>query len=130
MADIPALQAFAAANFVGQTAPLSSGQVRRLAGHWLPELRFYREEHFFPVAIEQVIEQVESEIASMSSAEREDVRMTKAVRDGDSSRLVTLDPPVLFEDADFSRVNPDGSITWVLVDRVLASGAGLAAARR
>lgn len=128
MADIPALQAFAAANFVGQTAPLSSGQVRRLAGHWLPELRFYREEHFFPVAIEQVIEQVESEFASMSSAEREGVRMTKAVRDGDSSRLVTLDPPVLFEDADFSRVNPDGSITWVLVDRVLASGAGLAAA--
>ena len=122
MADIPALQAFAAANFIGQTEPLSAGQVRRLARHWLPEMRFYRSEHFFPVAIEQVITQVQEEFAAMTPAQRADVRLTMPVRDGNSSRLDTFDPPVLYESANFGRLEPDGGLTIVVANRILADG--------
>ena len=122
MADIPALQAFAATNFIGQSDPLSAGQVRRLARHWLPEMRFYRSEHFFPVAIEQIVTQVQGEFAAMTPAQRSGARLTMTVRDGSGSRLATVDPPALYESDNFVQQQADGSLAVVLASRILASG--------
>jgi hypothetical protein len=121
MADLEGLQTFARENFEGLTAPLDAGQARRLARHWLPEMRFFEEEHFYPVSLEQYTGQVESVFGALPEPARETFRLQLPIRSGDIAIVQTFDPPVLLEPDNFTILTPDG-IRLVAASRVLHSG--------
>jgi hypothetical protein len=65
MADLAALQQFAADNGFGLTAPLNHARVVRLAEYWLPEMRFYWDERFHPVTLDDIFAMVEDGFARL-----------------------------------------------------------------
>lgn len=61
MADLQALQAFAAAHGFQLTHPLTHHQVVTLAEYWLPEVRFHPDERFHPISLAERIDMVEGQ---------------------------------------------------------------------
>ncbi len=119
MANLPALQQFAATHGFGLTAPLRHAQVRRLAQYWLPQMRFYWDERFHPVALDDIFAMVEDQFAAMPPAAQDAFRVNKMVRTGPLTGEVRgFDPPVVHV--------PDGAVQqgniFVPAVRVLNEG--------
>lgn len=96
MANLPALQAFAAAHGFGLTAPLRHEEVVRLAEYWLPDTRFYWDERFHPVALDDIFTMVEEPFAAMPPLTQEAWRVSKFVRTGPAAGASrAFDPPVV-----------------------------------
>ena len=119
MADLDALQAFAAEHGFGLTAPLTQAQVRRLAEHWLPQMRFWWDERFHPVTLDDMFDMVEAPFAALPPEAQDAWRVGVKVRDGGGMAVRSFDPPLV-------KV-PDGVVTVqgqvpVAVARVLNDG--------
>jgi hypothetical protein len=103
MADLQALQAFAAAHDFGLTNPLTHGQVVTLAEYWLPKIRFYEDERFHPIRLDEVFAQVERLFAELPPVSQDQWRVTKFVRTGSASgENRAFAPPVVHV--------PDGAV--------------------
>jgi hypothetical protein len=85
------------------------------------EMRFFEEEHFYPVSLEQYTGQVEVEFGRWPESVREDFRLQLPIRSGDIAIVQTFDPPVLLEPDNFTVFTPDG-IRLVGAVKVLHSG--------
>ena len=75
MADLQKLRDFAADNDFGLTVPLTARQARELAEYWLPDLNFHEDERFHPIALSDRFDMVESHLASMPPATRDQWRV-------------------------------------------------------
>ena len=95
MADLEGLQRFAAEHGFGLTAPLNHAQARRLAEYWLPEMRFYWDERFHPVTLDDIFDMVEDGFAALDPVERDAWRVAKFVRSGSGGVDRAFDPPVV-----------------------------------
>ncbi|WP_329439751.1 hypothetical protein [Streptomyces canus] len=105
MADLQALQAFAAAHGFQLTHPLTHHQVVTLAEYWLPEVRFHPDERFHPISLAERIDMVEGQFQEFPPAEQPQWRVRKLVRtEDDTGRIRLFDPPVL--------TVSDGAVTW------------------
>lgn len=60
MANLKKLQEFAEKNNFDLTAPLKHSQILQLAGYWMPEMRFYYEEQFHPISLDEFISIISS----------------------------------------------------------------------
>ena len=77
--------------------------MRRLAEYWLPEMRFYWDERFHPVTLDDIFAMVEDGFAGLPPAAKDEWRVTKFVRTGPSSGAFrAFDPPVVHV--------PDGTV--------------------
>lgn len=104
MANIQALQEFAAQHAFGLTSPLSPRQVEVLAKYWLPTLHFYWKEKFHPIALDDIIAMVEEQYAQMPDPVQEHWKVAKVVRKGNGTKgeKKRFDPPVVYI--------PDGNV--------------------
>ncbi len=85
MADLQALQVFAATHGFGLTNPLTHAQVVTLARYWLPKIRFYEDERFHPIRLDEVVAEVERLFAELPPVAQDQWRVTKFVRTGPAS---------------------------------------------
>ena len=99
MADLAALQQFAADHAFGLTAPLNHARVMRLAEYWLPEMRFYWDERFHPVTLDDVFAMVEDGFARLPPEAQDAVaghevraRRARAGRSAPSTRRSSMSP--------------------------------------
>jgi hypothetical protein len=96
MADLEALQNFAAEHQFGLTYPLTHDQVVTLATYWQPESYFYVDERFHPISLDERIDMVESQFEQLQPEEREEWQVRKLIRTGvEVGRYQLFDPPVL-----------------------------------
>jgi hypothetical protein len=122
VADLEALQAFADQHDFGLTAPLSHAQVRQLAEYWLPQMRFYWDERFHPVTLDDMFDMVEGPFAALPPAAQEAWRVGVRVRQGSAAVVRAFDPPVVHvPDGTATTPAPQGPVQ-VTVRRVLNEG--------
>jgi hypothetical protein len=96
VANLQALQQFAATHDFGLTAPLSHEEVGRLAAYWLPEMRFYYDERFHPITLDDMFAMVEEQFAAMSPTAQNAWKVQKFVRAGPAAGTTrSFDPPVV-----------------------------------
>lgn len=97
MSDLQRLRDFAQAHNFDLTRPLRHDQVVLFAETWRPRMKFYWDEWFFPIALDDMITMVETHFASLPPVRQNDWRVTKLVRSGTSLNGVfrTFDPPVV-----------------------------------
>ena len=122
MADLQALQQFAADNGFDLTRPLTHAQADLLARYWAPDMRFHEDERFHPIALDEVVSMVETHFAALPEQARAQLRVPVTVRrDAQTAEVRTFDPPIV-------RV-PDGVVLGnappnqiVAVARVLTDG--------
>lgn len=93
--NIDALQKFASENNFDLTAPLSNDQVTLLAKHWLPQIRFYEDERFHPIGLNEALSMVDAQFKEMSPLTQESFKVTKFVRDGSVAKSQAFDPPLV-----------------------------------
>jgi hypothetical protein len=93
--DIPALQAFAQANGLDLTSPMSNGQVTRLARHWLPEIHFHWKEKYHPISLEEAIAMVEELFGTFPEEAKDSWRVSQWVREGSQAVRRLFDPPLV-----------------------------------
>jgi len=97
VADLETLKEFAANNNFGLTSPLTHDQVKLLAEHWLPEMRFYEEEKFHPIAMDEIFTSVDSLFGSLPEPAQEEWLVKKFVRHDDlTGEFRTFDPPAVY----------------------------------
>jgi hypothetical protein len=122
MADLQALQQFAADNGFDLTRPLTHAQADLLARYWAPDMLFHEDERFHPIALDEVVSMVETHFAVLPEPARAQLRVPVTVRrDAQTAEVRTFDPPVV-------RV-PDGVVLGssppsqlIAVARVLTDG--------
>jgi hypothetical protein len=122
VADLEALQRFADGQDFGLTAPLRHAQVVRLAEYWLPQIRFYWDERFHPVTLDDIFDMVEGPFAALPPAAQEAWRVAVLVRAGSAAVAQAFDPPVVHvPDGTATAQGPQGPVQ-VKVVRVLNDG--------
>ena len=77
---------FADEHDFGLTAPLTHAQVGRLAEYWLPQMRFYWDERFHPVTLDDMFDMVEGPFAALPPAGAGDLAGRRAGARGDRRR--------------------------------------------
>src|SRR5262245_13134813 len=96
MANLPELQLFASQNGFGLTAPLTHAQVVQLAEYWLPQMCFYWDERFHPIALDDMFTMVDAQFAALPPAAQDTWRVSKLLRAGSNTGVVqAFDPPVV-----------------------------------
>jgi hypothetical protein len=121
VADLEKLQRFADQHDFGLTAPLSHAQVRQLAEYWLPQMRFYWDERFHPVTLDDMFDMVEGPFAALPPAAQEAWRVGVQVREGSTPVMRPFDPPVVHV-PDGIATTPAPQSLVVPVRRVLNEG--------
>lgn len=123
MADLQALQQFAADNGFDLTRPLTHAQVGLLARYWAPEMRFHEDERFHPIALDEVVSMVETLFTALPEQARERLRVPVTVRrDAQTAEVRVFDPPVVrVSDGVVVRSVPQSQV--IPVSRVLTDGA-------
>jgi hypothetical protein len=103
MANLQQLQDFAEKHKFGLTAPLSHKQVESLAKQWLPQIFFFEQEKFHPIALEQKNSMIRDLFDGLPENVKEAWRVNLLVRTGENTGAYqAFNPPVV-------RV-PDGNI--------------------
>jgi len=123
VADLQGLQAFADEHDFGLTAPLSHAQVRRLAEDWLPQVRFYWDERFHPVTLDDMFDMVEAPFAALPPAAQAASRVGVRVRQGSDAVGRAFDPPVVHVPDGTAATQTSQGPVQVKVRRVLNDGA-------
>jgi hypothetical protein len=96
MADLRALQEFAAENGFDLTRPLTHAQADLLAQYWAPDMRFHEDERFHPIALDEVVSMVETHFAVLPEQARATLRVPVTVRrDAQTAEVRMFDPPVV-----------------------------------
>jgi hypothetical protein len=119
VADLSALQRFAAQNGFGMTAPLTHRQVVELAQYWLPEMRFYEDERFHPITLDDAVSMARATFEQLPPAGRPQWQVVRFVRAGSGAQVVALDPPAVYVPDGVVQPSPNA---FVPVVRPLSDG--------
>jgi hypothetical protein len=119
--DIDALQDFAESTAFNLTAPLSNGQVTRLAAHWLPEIRFHWKEKYHPISLDEAIDMVRSKFNEFPDAAKDAWRVGKWVREDAQAIRRLFDPPLVTVPAGIANAVIAGQEEAVATVRVITA---------
>lgn len=110
--DLQRLQQFAALHGFNLTQPLKHEHVEKLAETWLPDLRFYEQEKFHPIALDQAVSMVRDLFNELPDNDQDEWRLILPVSTGNGGQFRKFDPPVVrVRDGFFFRVlNEAGSV--------------------
>jgi hypothetical protein len=123
VANLPRLKEFAAENNFGLTNPLTHEQVKLLAAHWLPEMRFYEEEKFHPISMDETFTMVDSLFGSLPEPAQAEWLVRKFVRLNDfTGEFETFEPPVVHVPNGFVFQQIGQPATPVPVVRIITEG--------